>query len=154
MLHESFIFSLIPIVAIIFGTGMIVFSIWLGTRARVRRIEMSTELQNKVLEKFGTASEFTEFLGTAEGRQWMTSSTDSQSRQADKILGSLKWGLIGTALGCAFLILSFSDERDFVYPALLIGSIGAGFLAHTYLGARLARMWGLMPNGEQTKEQE
>lgn len=145
-MREEIIFSIIPLVAIVFGTGTILGAIWLGMKARMRRVELMTDLQNRVLDKFATSTEFTEFVRTPEGREWMTSSTESKSKQADRILASLRWGLITAAFGGAFLILAVFEERDLIYPGLLIGSIGVGFLAHSLIAAKLARRWGLMPD--------
>jgi len=144
-MNEEAMYALIPMFAIVFGTLMIIGAIWFGTRVRIRRVELMTDLQNKVLDKFGSSSEFVEFARTPEGRQWMTSSTESRTVQADKILASLRWGLIAGCFGLAFLVLAVIEERSLVYPGLLIGSIGAGFILHAILATKLARKWGLMP---------
>lgn len=145
-MSEEIVFAIIPLFAIVFGTGTILGAIWLGMKARMKRVELMTDLQNRVLDKFATSTEFIEFVRTPEGREWMTSSTESKSKQADRILGSLRWGLITAAFGGAFLILAVFQERDLIYPGLLIGSIGVGFLAHSLIAAKLARRWGLMPD--------
>jgi hypothetical protein len=145
---DETVFVLVPLVSVVAGSLLFMWAIWLGVKARMRRIELMTELQNKVLDKFGTSSEFVEFARTPEGRNWMTASSEGKSRQADKVLSSLRWGLILACFGGAFLILAAIQERDLVYPGFLIGSIGVGFLAHSLLAAKLARRWGLMPGGE------
>ena len=146
---DETLYAVIPLFAIFFGCLMVVAAIWLGVRARVRRVELMTDLQNRVLDKFASSAEFVDFVRTPEGRAWMSSSaTESRTRQADRILSSMRWGLITAALGCAFLLLAVFEERDLIYPGLLIGSIGAGFLVHAFLAARLARSWGLMPREE------
>jgi hypothetical protein len=142
---DEVIFAIVPLFGIIFGCALVIVAIWLGVRARTRRLELMTELQNKVLDKFGTSTEFVDFMKTPEGRQWMSNSTENRTRQADRILSSLRWGLITAAFGGAFLLLAVFAERDLIYPGLLIGSIGVGFLAHSFLAAKLARKWGLMP---------
>jgi len=150
-MNDDTLYALIPLFAIVFGAMMITGAIWLGTKVRMRRVELLTELQNKVLDKFGSSSEFVEFVRTPEGRQWMTSSTEGRTKQADRILGSLRWGLITGCLGLAFLVLAVIQERNLVYPGLLIGSIGAGFIIHAVLATKLARKWGMMPGGETEK---
>lgn len=139
------LFAIVPLFGIFFGCMLVIAAIWLGVRARMKRVELMTELQNKVLDKFGTSTEFVDFVKTPEGRQWMSNSTESRTRQADRILSSLRWGLIAAAFGGAFLLLAVFEERDLIYPGLLIGSIGVGFLLHSFLAAKLARKWGLMP---------
>jgi hypothetical protein len=153
-MNDEMVFAIIPLFAIVFGCATIIGAIWLGMKARMRRIETTTELQSRVLDKFGTSSEFVEFVRTPEGRQWMTASTESETRQADRILSSLRWGLVATAFGGAFLVLAAIDERDLVYPGFLIGSIGIGFLSHSLLAAKLARRWGLMPRESPGRAEE
>jgi len=145
---DDLIFAIVPLFAIFFGCFLVISAIWLGVRALTRRVELMTEIQNKVLDKFGTSTEFVDFVKTPEGRQWMSNSTESKTRQADRILSSLRWGLITASFGGAFLLLAIFEESDLIYPALLIGSIGVGFLLHSFLAAKLARKWGLMPRDE------
>ncbi len=152
-MQNDFLFALIPLVAIIVGSAMITGLVWLGFRARTRRVELMTDLQNRVLDKFGSAGEFIEFVRTPEGRQWMTTSTESKSRQADKILSSLRWGLILGSFGGAFLILATIEERDLVYPGFLFGSVGVGFLMHAFLATKIARRWGLMPSVNEDEQE-
>lgn len=145
-MSEDIVFAVVPLFGISFGCILVLAAIWLGMKARMRRIELMTDLQNRVLDKFGTATEFVEFVRTPEGRQWMSTSADNGGpRQADRILSSLRWGLILACFGVAFLLLAIVDERDLVYPGFLIGSVGVGFLAHAFIATKLARKWGLMP---------
>ena len=137
---DESVFVLIPIVSVISGTLLVIGAIWLGVRARTRRMELMTELQNKVLDKFGSSAEFVEFVRTPEGRHWMTASTEGKSRQADKVLASLRWGLITGCFGGAFLILAAIREPDLVYPGFLIGSVGVGFLVHVVITWKLGEI--------------
>lgn len=153
-MREDLILAFLPMVAIIVGSAMIVSLVFMGTRMRTRRVERMTELQNRVLDKFGTATEFIQFLSTPEGRLWMTASTESRTHQADRILGSVRWGMITAAIGGAFVLLATIEERDMIIPGILIGSVGVGFLAHAYLATRLARRWGMMPKAHDEGGEE
>lgn len=140
---------LIPIFGMATAVVIVIGAIWLGTRMRIRRYEATSAMQQRMLEKFGSGTEFLEFVKTSEGRDWLTLGDDPKTRSTERILGSLRWGLIGTFLGGAFLALTFR-ESDLIFPAFFVGSIGLGFLAHAWLAARLSRKWGMMPSDQES----
>jgi len=52
--------------------AMIVWIVWLGTNAKNRRAQAQAEVQTKLIERFGSAKEFIEFLQSPAGRQFVT----------------------------------------------------------------------------------
>jgi hypothetical protein len=145
---------MIPIVAIVCSLGFAAFAVWAGSRTKQKRWEALSSVQNRMLDKFGTAQEFVEFLKTPEGRSYMMVAVDKGGdSQPAKILGTIKWGIVTLTLGAAFLVLAATFDDDLVVPGAILLSIGIGLIANGIIAVRLARSWGLMKGhgeGENT----
>lgn len=140
---------LIPIFAIVFTFGFAAFAVFVGAKTKQKRWEALASVQNRMLDKFGSAQEFTEFLKTPEGRSYMLVAADkSEGGQPDKIIGAVKWAAVLSMLGIGFLVLAASVDDGFVVPGVLTLSLGLGFLASSLISIRLARSWGMLERSD------
>ncbi|MFA6957583.1 MAG: hypothetical protein WC538_17055 [Thermoanaerobaculia bacterium] len=136
---------LVPIFAIVFSFGFAAFAVAIGAKTKQKRWEALASVQNRMLERFGSAQEFTEFLKTPEGRSYMLVAVEKgEGGQPARILASIRWGVVMAALGIGFLALSAAVDNDFVVPGVLMLSLGVGFLASSLISSRLARSWGML----------
>ncbi len=137
--------------------GFIVLVGWvIGTSVSALRHKMNvraqTELHNRLLEKFGSASEFTSYLQTPNGQRFFENLATERVHPASKILGSIQKGSILTVVGLGLLLLhvlySAVDEGIFLILGVLMLALGAGFLISSALSYRLSKAWGLMTDAD------
>jgi hypothetical protein len=121
--------EMIPIVAIISTFTMIVMVVWLGTKSKQKQIDALTAVQTRMLDKFGDAKEFVDFMQSAEGREFLRGTSATRVRgSCDRVEKSLRTGIILSLLGIAFLVLSRFEDGDMIVPGVLILAVGVGFL--------------------------
>ena len=65
-------FMIMPMVVSLGFFAMIVWIVWPGTNAKNRRAQAQVEVQTKLIERFGSAKEFIDFLQSPAGRQFVT----------------------------------------------------------------------------------
>jgi hypothetical protein len=135
----------IPIVSTIAIAAMVAYIVAVNGRTKAQRIEAISAMQNRMLDKFGTAQEFVDFLQSPQGRDFLGKTTEAQTHPAQRIVGSITKGIVLSLLGAGFILLSFIVERDMIVPGVLVLAIGLGFLVSAVVALRLSRSWGLIP---------
>ncbi|HYO79335.1 MAG TPA: hypothetical protein VE010_22915 [Thermoanaerobaculia bacterium] len=131
--------DLIPIVGIISSSVMIVLIVYFVTRGRQRRVEAQVEMQTRLIDRFGSASELVEFLHSPAGRQFVTGVDMAPALMTrERLMSGFSRAIILTALGIAFVCLSFLVDDDFVVPASILLSLGIGYLVATFVSYKLA----------------
>ena len=129
----------IPIVAIISSFVAAIAIVFMVTHARQRRVELQTEMQTKLIERFGSAPEMVEFLQTPAGRNFVAGVQIAPAIVArDRVLGGFTRAIVLTALGASFLFLTWFDDDDFVVPAAILLSLGIGYLIATFVSYKLS----------------
>src|ERR1700693_2146761 len=123
----------------IFGTlgSFITFIvvIWLIVRTRQRRNELRAEVQMKLIEKFGSSTEFVHFLESQAGRDFLHQPMMDARR---RIISAISGGTVLGCLGIGFLFLGLGDEGFFV-PAFILIALGAGFIVSATLSMKLMK---------------
>jgi hypothetical protein len=132
--------SLVPIAAF----AMVILIIWMVHLARKHRIGEQVELQKHFLDKFSSGQELTQFLETPQGQTFLKQlKIDSDAgRPKDRILRSVKTGIVILALGGAFFAL-LRVESDMIYPAAILSALGIGFLISAGVLYWLSKKWDI-----------
>ena len=124
------------------------FSTWILSRRGQERSRAQFDLQRRMLEKFGSASEFVAFLESDSGRKFLeTVSSDTQT-QAARIFGSIQKGAIFTLIGFVGFGVVAYDPGDLVPLAVPSGialAVGLGYLISAFATYKLSKQWGLLP---------
>jgi len=143
-MEEGFMFM--PIIVSLGFFAMVVWIVWLGTNSKNRRAQAQVEVQTKLIERFGTAKEFIEFLQSPAGRQFVTGVEVTSNLYArDRIVSGFGKGIVLSLLGMGFLaIWIFDDNRGFLYPGFILLGLGAGFFLSTLLTIKLSKSYGLI----------
>ncbi len=123
------------------------------TRRRQAIARMQSDVHQKLIEKFASGHELTDFLQTPGGVQLIGSLEEAspKTRPVEGILRSTQIGVILTLLGLGFLSLKgvihggVGDKEGPVVIGLLVLSLGIGFLVSSAISYRLSRSWGLLP---------
>jgi hypothetical protein len=131
--------DMIPIVGILSSSAMVVLVVFFVTRSRLRRVEVQSEMQSRLIDRFGTASELVEFLHSPAGREFVAGvQTAPAILTRERILSGLTRAIVLTALGCAFLGLTLMYDHDFAVPAAIILALGIGYLISTFASYKLS----------------
>ena len=144
---------MIGVVGIMVVIGWIV-RIVTTSRRQTKMAALQAEMQENLLEKFGTSEEVIGYLESEAGRQFLDSATFERTNPYRRILGSIQTGLILTLAGVAFLILrgQMAEADDaFVFLGALGLALGLGFLLSAVATFVLSKSWGLV-NGDSGNE--
>ena len=133
--------ELIPIIGILASSAMVVLVVALVTKSRQRRVEAQVQMQAKMIERFGTATELVDFLHSPAGRQFVAGVQSAPVVLTnERILSGFTRAIILTALGLAFVFIAFFDRDDgWIIPAAIVFSLGLGYLLATYISYRFSK---------------
>jgi uncharacterized integral membrane protein len=121
-------------------------------KEKTRVIKARADVHTHLVERFGSAPEFVQFLQTDGGQHLLENITTEQSPAAEGILGSIQRGCLLTLLGLGLLliehfIINEATQRDVVTSIYLVGgaslSLGIGYLISAAISYRLSKAWGL-----------
>jgi hypothetical protein len=124
---------------------------WFSFRRSEARIRARAEVQKDLLAKFASGGEFAEFLDSPQGRQFLESFGSEDGMAKDRVLGSVRWGVVLVFLGWAFLAL-MAWEKDFIMPGVFLLAIGAGFLVAAWIMYFLYKRWGILKEAPKGSE--
>ena len=138
------------------GISMMAFIAWVIVKGGVSRSQHRLETHSRMLDRFGSSTEFVSFLQTAEGRGYLqTVALGSRKSQKEKILGSVRTGVVLVILSLGVMIAGFvggapTDEAPFVMGVLGL-FLGAGFLASAVVSYRLSKAWSILEEPSQIR---
>ena len=124
------------------------FSTWILSRRGQERSRAQFDLQRRILEKFGSASEFVAFLESDSGRKFLETISSEMQTQAARIFGSIQKGAIFTLIGVVGFGVVAYDPGDLVPLAVPSGialAVGLGYLISAFATYKLSKQWGLLP---------
>ena len=132
-------FDLIPIVGIISSSVTVVLIVYFVTRGRSRRVEAQVQMQTRLIDRFGSAPELVEFLHSPAGRNFVAGVEGAPAALTrERLMGGFTRAIVLTALGAAFLFLTFYIDDAFAVPAAILFFLGVGYLVATYVSYKLA----------------
>jgi hypothetical protein len=115
-----------------------------------RKMKHKNQLQNKIVEKFNDVQGLNDFFQSESGNKFIDFLTVKGLAPKEKLLSSIKAGVILLVLGIAFFFVgSFFSElsveiRILKGIAILIIALGAGFLISSFISSFLSKKWGLI----------
>jgi len=140
--------SEIIIVPFIFST--MGFMVWVAFNAWQRRqqVKLLTDFNSRLLERFGSVKDFSEFLSTDGGAKFIDRVTAGGTPPDIRmtILRAVQTGLVLISLGAGLLLLAwmlrarypFGDFEVFTITGTIASSLGVGFLLSGGASYRLA----------------
>ena len=135
----------------------------IGTQARLQRADSF----NRLLEKFGTAKEFVDFLNTEQGNKLLEDPLPQHTNGRKVALRFVQVGIVLAALGVAITLnwIRMADyvhaqsnpdinwihkEWDYYYWWVLSLSLSAGMFIIAFVTNILVKRWHLNGNGADT----
>ena len=133
--------------------AMVVLVVWFSIRSHQVRFQAKADLHRQLLDKFTSGSELSQFL-ESESSKWLVENLSSRKDNAkERILRSVKVGVILSALGLGFTVLTWWDA-DSIYHGVILLSLGGGFLLAAAISHRLSTKWGLLSSQEEAAREQ
>lgn len=130
---------------------MIIFWAWVVYAVlQWRKMKHKNQLQNKIVEKFNDVQGLNDFFQSESGTKFLDFLTIKGLAPKEKILSSIKAGIIMLVLGFAFIFVGpfftelEAEVRIFQGIAVLVIALGLGFLVSTLISCFLSKKWGLI----------
>lgn len=148
--------DLMPMVvlpAMFIATAWVIGKI-IGAFKHRAQLKAQTEFHNKLLEKFGTAEEFTAYLQSDAGVNFFDQMSVEPISPLTKILNSVRAGVVLTLLGLGVGIFTPQfpgpDVSNIIFLfGVICTAIGIGFLISSAISYRLVKVWGLINPGKK-----
>ncbi|NIM10984.1 MAG: hypothetical protein GTO45_03270 [Candidatus Aminicenantes bacterium] len=112
-----------------------------------RKSKYKSDLQHKLVEKFGNVQDLKTFLETEGGSKFLNALTINGQLLRQKILSYITRGVILVFLGAAFFVIGGSfieEQRFFTLGGIITGALGLGFLVSTAISYLLSKKWGII----------
>ncbi|HLE83049.1 MAG TPA: hypothetical protein VJG13_01805 [Thermoanaerobaculia bacterium] len=108
---------------------------------------LQSEMQTRLLEKFGTGQELVSYLESPAGQKFLESATIERRNPFGRILGSIQAGIVLGMTGLGFFFLHGRWDRaeeGFLFLGTMGLALGVGFLLSSAAAYFLSRSWGLL----------
>lgn len=132
-------------VAVILGqmffTSFLLFLVAEFIRDRARR---RSELQLRLLDRFGSAPEFIAFLESEGGRELRSLLTGRRFLAVRQVLGAIQLGIVLIALGAGLFVAAVSQgDGDLRVAAAICIAVGVGLLIAAGVSKGLSARWNV-----------
>jgi ABC-type transport system involved in cytochrome bd biosynthesis fused ATPase/permease subunit len=132
---------LVPIAAF----AMVVLLVAFSYNFKRVRVQEQGELRKRLLDKFSSGTELTEFLATPQGQSFLKDQEASAAQRSPKvrIISSIGAGIVLLLMGIAFFGLMHL-KQGFVYPGTILTALGVGILIAAAISYRLYKKWNMI----------
>lgn len=116
--------------------------------------KLQSEMQTRLLEKFGTSQELIGYLESQAGQKFLESATIERRNPFGRIMGSIQAGIVLTTAGLGFFFLHGRWDRaeeGFLFLGTMGLALGVGFLLSSAAAFFLSRSWGLLDGRGDTR---
>jgi len=126
--------------------AMVVLLAWIGHKSKLSRLQELGEVRKRLLDKFSSGTELSEFLATPQGQDFLKDQKMGEGQQSPKrkIVFSIGAGIVLVLLSAAFFGLMYM-ERDLVFPATILMALGLGLLIAAAISYQLYKKWNMIP---------
>ena len=136
------------IVILILGQFAFVgFIIWVAARAREARMRQRSEERTRLLERFSSSQELTDFLNSDAGARLLAQKSPNQHPSRMVAMTAMA-GIITLFIGLAFVVVVFLGRDpsggNLIIPGAICVLAGIGLLLSAGVSAWLFRRSGLM----------
>jgi hypothetical protein len=123
---------------------MVVLLAWIGHKSKLSRLTELGEMRKRLLDKFGSGTELSEFLATPQGQNFLKDQEIGAAQRSPKgkIVFSISGGIVLVMLAGAFFALMYM-ERDLIFPATILMALGVGLLIAAAISYQLYKKWNM-----------
>jgi hypothetical protein len=127
----------IPVISIAASACVIIAVVAMGAQTKQRIGQHKTEVQLKLIERFGTSADFVAFIQSDEGRRFLG---DAPRAVRERAVGGLRSGIIMAFVGAGFAFIGLTQrDVDWLIPAFMLMGLGLGFFVSALISMRLSR---------------
>jgi hypothetical protein len=132
---------LVPIAAF----AMVVLLVAFSYKLKRARVQEQGEMRKRLLDKFSSGTELSEFLATPQGQSFLKDQEANAAKRSPKvrIISSIGAGIVLLLLGVAFFGLMHL-KQGFVYPGTILTALGVGILVAAAISYRLYKKWNMV----------
>jgi hypothetical protein len=112
-----------------------------------RKSKFKSDLQHKLVEKFGNVQDLNAFLETEGGSKFLNALTINGQLLKQKILSYITRGVILVFLGVGFFVIGglfIEEQRFFTMGGIIAIALGLGFLVSTVISFIISKIWGII----------
>ena len=132
------------------------FIIWVVARARESRMRQRSEERSRLLERFSSSQDLTDFLNSEAGSRLLDKGVPAHPMRS--ISGTVTAGIITLFAGIGFLFVSGElpshDSDGFLIPGILGVMAGIGILVSAIVSSVLYKRAGLLPRKPEAPREE
>ena len=151
------IYPTIAVTSLIVASAMVLKTA-LHTFGKVRRDRHMAEIQNKLLDRLGTAPDVMTYVSSDSYRRLFEAAPTGRNEYVSRILNGLQAGLVLLLVGVAMYMMSGSapepkDMHGMRVLASILTAVGMGLVISTAWSQQMLRRWGLIDekkNGTDT----
>jgi hypothetical protein len=137
----------VVIVSQMFFTSFLLFLVAGFVRDRARR---RSELQMRLMDRFGSAPELLAYLESEEGQRLREAITGRRFLAVRQVLGAIQVGIVLIALGGGLLVAAIRQgDGDMMVAAAVCASVGVGLLVAALITKRLSVGWHVWTEDSQ-----
>ena len=134
-------FGDVVMMALTFVMVYLIYSIVSNTLRR----KQQNAIHSRLLEKFTSSQDFSTFLQTPGGQQYMKSLTEDDNKTSQTIVNSVRSGIIIAVVGGGLFVASFFLKNLGVgISGLVLLLVGAGFILSAVASYKLSVKLGLI----------
>lgn len=139
------------IIVMVFGQlAFAGFIIWIVARAREQRLRQRSEERSRLLERFSSPQDMTEFLSSPAGARFLNVLRGQPPHPIKSLAGTVTAGVISFFAGVGFLVVANMNNDDgFRIPGMLGLMVGLGILISAAISGWLYRRAGLLSRRSQ-----
>lgn len=148
------IYPTIAVTSLIVASA-IVLKTALHTFGKVRRDRHMAEIQNKLLDRLGTAPDVMTYVNSDSYKRLFEAAPTGRNEYVSRILNGLQAGLVLLLVGVAMYMMSGSvpepkDMQGMRILASILTAIGLGLVISTAWSRHMLRHWGLIEEKKNT----
>ena len=126
----------------ILGIALMTLVGWWVYRRSQARLQARMDLHTQLLGKFNSGAEFTEFISSKGGQQFVESLWTPREGGRERILRSTRIGIIASSVGLGFMV--FGTEGYGWLIGVITLAVGIGYLVSSAVTYRMSEKLGLL----------
>jgi hypothetical protein len=141
----------IVIVPVIFGALCFVLWTVFSTIRRFKIAKLQSEIQTKLVEKFGTTQDLLAYVQTDAGKHFLESLSVERVSPYGRIISAVQAGIVLAFLGAAFLFLRgrvSGAEEGFIVFGTIFMTLGFAFAIAAAASYSLSKSFGLLDRAD------
>ena len=125
-----------------------------------RKSRQQSHLQQKLIDKFNTVPELSDFLQSDTGNKFLNLLASDSIGPKQKLLASIYKGIILAVMGIAFFTIApfmsalTADTRVFQAVGLFVLILGAGFILSAFISYKISQKWGIIAKEKENLHKE